>query len=85
MYSSGGRACAGCDLNYFELGAGITLALSILGLIAWVVSTYGKLLVSKERVKDDQIEAETHTLSDDELNRLLKIDLGRDTKPPKTS
>lgn len=63
-------------MNYYILGAGVTLALSFLGLIGWMIREHGKLLVSEETVKDDQIEAQVHTLSDSELDHVLGEELG---------
>jgi hypothetical protein len=67
-------------LNSYEFGAGLGLALFIVGWITWMEIRFrnlqSQLLVSQEEVKDAEIEAKDRALSPAELDALLTKELG---------
>lgn len=67
-------------MTYFEIGAGVTVGLGVIGWIAItefrIRSLSSSLLRSEEALKDAQITAKTNKLSDAELDGLLKSDIG---------
>lgn len=62
-------------MNSYEFGAGVTLALALIGWGAAIEirmrNLQGSLLISQEEVKDEEIVQKVHALSDAELDALL--------------
>ena len=71
-------------MNYYAFGAGVALALILIGSFAYlharIKDLENSLVVSKEEVKDDEIIARVHALSDDDLNSQMSDFLSRTDK-----
>lgn len=69
----------------YLIGAGIMLALIIVGWLTRLKIENGylknSLIVAQEEVKDAEIDAKNHALTEPELDALLSKDLGDGTKP----
>jgi hypothetical protein len=69
-------------MNYYLIGAGAVASLWIIWTEWRIHQLTSQLLIAREQVKDEEIKARVHALSDAELNDLVGKDLGAGT--PKT-